>query len=162
MCKTANTMLYINSNDRDASSTSSSDFTITLKHPIILQNNTSLSVTSIVCPNTIQTINTNINNVLYTELDGAHAHVQLNTCKTYDNSSLSTFASDLQDTLNIAYVPTYTPTSISGLWVLNGSTNLTVGPSSEPLKIDSCLTNIIGFTRFGIKYGDNRLFMIKW
>ena len=102
MCKTANTMLYINSNDRDASSTSSSDFTITLKHPIILQNNTSLSVTSIVCPNTIQTINTNINNVLYTELDGVQANVQLNTSKAYDNSSLSTFSSDLQDALNVA------------------------------------------------------------
>ena len=66
MCKTRKAF-YINSNDRNASSASSSDFQITLEHPLTLQDQTGLSVNSLEIPYTLKTMGPR-NNKLYVQL----------------------------------------------------------------------------------------------
>ena len=55
MCKIRKAF-YINSNDRNASSASSSNFQITLDHPLTLQDQTGLSVNSLEIPYTLKTV----------------------------------------------------------------------------------------------------------
>ena len=110
------TVLFIDSADKNTSSTSESDFGIDLSHSMLFQHGTNLMVHSLHCPNTLKTINTGVNNVLHTKLGIVQKNVQLNTSKTYDTSTLSTFATDLQDALNTVYPTTPSLQNAATTW----------------------------------------------
>ena len=67
MCR-KDTIIHIDSRHRNSDSTSSSDITIDLDHPLQIYDSDGLQVKSIHIPNTLKTVNTGVNNVLHTKL----------------------------------------------------------------------------------------------
>ena len=107
MCK-SDTIVMIDSNDRTASSNSTSDFTVNLSSSLLIDDNHGIQLKSLYIPNTLTTINTGNNDKLYTSLnDGTTItyHTLTIPAESYDSSTMNTFTADLQTLLNTAYPP---------------------------------------------------------
>ena len=100
MCKTKKTF-FIDSNNRNASSTSETDFKIDLDHPLILPDGCGVAIDALSLPNTsnIDPVVPGVNNKLYCELGIIFKTLEL----TDDGTDLSAFASDLQAALNTQF-----------------------------------------------------------
>ena len=73
MCK-SDMIVMIDSNDRTADSTSTSDFTVNLPSPLLINDDHGVQLKSLYLPNTLKTVNAGINDKLYTSLnDGTSA-----------------------------------------------------------------------------------------
>ena len=67
MCKSY-MIVMIDSNDRTADSASTSDFTVNLPSPLLINDDHGVQLKSLYLPNTLKTINTGVNDKLYTSL----------------------------------------------------------------------------------------------
>ena len=99
MCKTKK--VFIDSNNRNASSASGTDFTIDLDHPLTLPDGCGVAIDALSLPNTnnIDPIVPGINNKLYCELGRIFKVLEI----TEDGTDLAAFASNLQGALNTAF-----------------------------------------------------------
>ena len=93
MCKTKK-VFFIDSNNRNASSASGTDFTIDLDHPLTLPDGCGVAIDALSLPNTnnIDPIVPGINNKLYCELGRIFKVLEI----TEDGTDLAAFASNLQ------------------------------------------------------------------
>ena len=106
MCK-SDTIVMIDSNDRTADSNSTSDFTVNLSSSLLIDDNHGVQLKSLYIPNTLKTINTNVNDKLYTSLnDGTTTtyHTLTIPAKSYDSTTMNTFTTDLQTLLDAVYI----------------------------------------------------------
>ena len=89
MCKTKK-VFFIDSNNRNASSASGTDFTIDLDHPLTLPDGCGVAIDALSLPNTnnIDPIVPGINNKLYCELGRIFKVLEI----TEDGTDLSAFA----------------------------------------------------------------------
>ena len=111
MCK-SDTIIMIDSNDRTVDSNSTSDFTVNLSSPLLIDDDHGIQTNSLYVPNTLKTINTGINDKFYTSInDGTTSTYHTLTIpeKSYNTSSMNTFTSDLQTLLNNTYPPLMHP-----------------------------------------------------
>ena len=105
MCKTKK-VFFIDSNNRNASSTSETDFKIDLDHPLILPDGCGVAIDSLSLPNTsnIDSVVPGINDKLYTSLnDGTTTTYQALTLPAVGYDNVATLATELQTVLASAY-----------------------------------------------------------
>ena len=100
MCKTKK-VFFIDSNNRNASSASGTDFTIDLDHPLTLPDGCGVAIDALSLPNTnnIDPIVPGLNDKLYTSLnDGTSTvyHALTLPAVSYDN--VATLAAELHST----------------------------------------------------------------
>ena len=74
MCK-KETIIHVDSRHRNQTSTNSSNMTIDLDFPLQLYDTDSIQVKSLHIPNTLETVNANVNDKLYCFLDLIHGLV---------------------------------------------------------------------------------------
>ena len=105
MCK-SDTIVMIDSNDRTAGSASTSDFTVNLPSQLLINDDNGIQLKSLYVPNTLKTINTAINDKLYTSLDdGTSTAYNIITlpAKNYSNKDMDLLVDDLQNALDNVY-----------------------------------------------------------
>ena len=105
MCK-SDMIVMIDSNDRTADSTSTSDFTVNLPSPRLINDDHGVQLKSLYLPNTLKTINTGINDKLYTSLnDGTSTTYQTITlpATNYSNEAMDILVEDIQNALDNVY-----------------------------------------------------------
>ena len=113
MCKTKK-VFFIDSNNRNASSASGTDFTIDLDHPLTLPDGCGVAIDALSLPNTnnIDPIVPGINNKLYCELGRIFKVLEI----TEDGTDLAAFASNLQGALNTAFPLTPVLNNVPPQW----------------------------------------------
>ena len=102
MCK-SDMIVMIDSNDRTADSASTSDFTVNLPSPLLINDDHGVQLKSLYLPNTLKTINTGINDKLYTSLnDGTSTTYQTSTLPAtkYSNEAMDILVEDIQNALD--------------------------------------------------------------
>ena len=105
MCKTKK-VFFIDSNNRNASSASGTDFTIDLDHPLTLPDGCGVAIDALSLPNTnnIDPIVPGLNDKLYTSLnDGTSTTYQALTLPAVSYNNVATLATELQTVLASAY-----------------------------------------------------------
>ena len=123
MCKSDMTVM-IDSKDRTAAGASTSDFTVNLPSPLLLNDDHGVQLKSLFVPNTLKTINTGINDKLYTSLnDGTSTVYHTITFPTTNYESVPALGADLQAKLDLVYsTSTLTVQNAAGVWKLNNAT----------------------------------------
>ena len=107
MCKTKK-VFFIDSNNRNANSTSETDFKIDLDHPLILPDGCGVAIDSLSLPDTsnITPIVTGINDKLYFSLDDGTAttySIITLPATNYSNEAMDILVADLQNALDNVY-----------------------------------------------------------
>ena len=95
-------VIHIDSRHWNSNSTSSSDMTVNLEHGFYIYDKASIQIKSVHIPNTLKTINRDVNDKLYCLLDTTYQTITLQEA-TYDVNSLPTFRTDLDTKLNAAF-----------------------------------------------------------
>ena len=123
MCK-SDTIVMIDSNDRTAASASTSDFTVNLPSQLLINDDNGIQLKSLYVPNTLKTINTGINDKLYTSLDDRTSTAyNIITFPTTNYDNASALGADLQAKLDLIYsTSTLTVQNAAGEWKLNNAT----------------------------------------
>ena len=119
----------IDSNDRTADSASTSDFTVNLPSQLLINDDHGIQLKSLYVPNTLKTINTGINDKLYTSLnDGTSTAYHTLTFPAISYDNVATLAADLQAGLSTVYfAPIGSITGAEGTWNNAGSVTLVSG-----------------------------------
>ena len=113
-------IVMIDSNDRTADSASTSDFTVNLPSPLLINDDHGVQLKSLDVPNTLKTINTGIDDNLYTSLnDGTSTVYHALTLPAVNYDNVTTLAAELQTLLSTAYTaPVGASTGAEGNWTL--------------------------------------------
>ena len=101
MCK-KESVIHIDSRHRNSNSTSSSNMTVNLEHGFYIYDHASIQIKSVHIPNTLKTINRDINDKLYCLVDSTYQTITLQEA-TYDVNSLPDLRTDLDNKLNTAF-----------------------------------------------------------
>ena len=100
MCK-SDTIVMIDSNDRTADSASPSDFTVNLRSQLLINGDHGVQLKSLYVPNTLKTINTGVNDKLYTSLDdGTSTAYNIITFPATNYDNAAALGADLQAKLD--------------------------------------------------------------
>ena len=123
MCK-SDTIVMIDSNDRTADSASTSDFTVNLPSQLLINDDNGIQLKSLYVPNTLKTINTGINDKLYTSLDdGTTTVYHTITLPATNYDSASALGAELKARLDLLYsTSTLAVQNAAGKWKHNNAT----------------------------------------